>query len=48
MIPGVLKMVKDTLNILLQMLQDFQRMFDHFVETMHYRDRSAFLKVSPL
>ena len=36
-IPNVQKVVKRTLNILPQMLQDFERMFEHFVHTKHYK-----------
>ena len=34
--PCVHKMVKPTLKTLQQMLQDFKRVFDHFVDTRHY------------
>ena len=36
-IPNVQKVVKRTLNILTQMLQDFERMFELLVHTKHYK-----------
>ena len=35
--PSVQKMVKRTLKILQHLLQDFQQVFDHFVDTRHCR-----------
>ena len=35
--PSVHEIAKHKLKILQQMQQDFQRMFDHFVDTKRYR-----------
>ena len=41
--PGFHKMVKHTLKILKQMLQDFQNVFHHFLDARHYRVNACFL-----
>ena len=40
-IPSVQKMIKHTLKIMQQLLHDFQRVFDNFVDTKYHRVKDA-------
>ena len=46
MTPSVQTTIKHTLKILQEILQDFSRVFDHFVETRRYRVKLKFFDIA--